>query len=190
MKFCSNCGQALAAGAKFCPACGQPVAAPQPTSTANSTANQSAVDHSTADVNPAPESSAASEPQAATTQATAAQPTSDTSHATTPDQPQLGFVGSIQYLMQHAFEFNGDVPESRKSVFWWGYLGVVLLNVAFVGIPYLGTFLCWATQGLLISAMMRRLAYLHQNPGLGWLVMVPIVSLYPLFLMFLDRKVD
>ncbi|MCW3778837.1 zinc-ribbon domain-containing protein [Levilactobacillus namurensis] len=165
MKFCPNCGHQLEPDAQFCPACGAQITGERQPGQANQNRAQEKV---TA--------------HAQYTQTASQEP----SH--TEEQPQLGFVGSIQYIMQHVFEFNGDVPESRKSVFWWGYLGVLLLNLAFVAIPYLGTILCWATDILLISANMRRLAYLKKNTGLSWLLMVPVVSLYPLVLMFLDRK--
>lgn len=105
-----------------------------------------------------------------------------------PDQPQLGFVGSVQYVLQHAFEFNGNVPESRKSVFWWGYLGMCIISIILAFIPVVGVLLDIAVQVLLISACMRRLAYIGQNTGVAWLLIIPVVGLYPYFLMLLDRK--
>lgn len=105
-----------------------------------------------------------------------------------PAQPQLGFVGSVQYVLQHAFEFNGNVPESRKSVFWWGYLGMCIISIILAFIPVVGVLLDIAVQVLLISACMRRLAYIGQNTGVAWLLIIPVVGLYPYFLMLLDRK--
>ncbi|ARN89368.1 zinc-ribbon domain-containing protein [Levilactobacillus brevis] len=175
MKFCPNCGHQLEEGAKFCPVCGAQL------TTGSDRVSEKA---------PVEQPKLAAEPTVSGNTNTRENHYEEhhESKNSTVDQPQLGFVGSIQYMMQHVFEFNGDVPESRKSVFWWGFLGVTLLNFVFVAIPYLGTILCWATQLLLVAAVMRRLAYLKQNVGLGWLFMVPVVSLYPLFLMFIDRK--
>lgn len=176
MKFCPNCGHQLEKGAKFCPACGAQLT----TESSDQASEKAPVEQ--------PEVTAKVTVNDDTRKNENHYEEHHESQNGTTDQPQLGFVGSIQYIMQHAFEFNGDVPESRKSVFWWGFLGVTLLNLVFVAIPYLGTILCWATQLLLVAALMRRLAYLKQNVGLGWLFMVPVISLYPLFLMFIDRK--
>ncbi|QCZ46809.1 zinc-ribbon domain-containing protein [Levilactobacillus brevis] len=182
MKFCQSCGNELAEGAKFCPKCG---AAVQPESAKSA---EPAVERTTA-----PELDEAvhrgAEQASASTQQTAEAPKSAQAATANPDQPQLGFVGSIQYIMQHAFDFNGGEPESRKSVFWWGFLGVFLLNFAFAFIPILGTLLCWASSILLVSAVMRRLDYLGQGRGIGWFVLIPLVSIYPLVLMFMDKKV-
>jgi len=174
MKFCPNCGHQLEDGAKFCPTCGAQL---------NSAHNQ---EDETVTIEHPKESATVHNQESAPTQPQ--QQVHQDSVNGQSSQPQLGFVGSIQYIMQHVFEFNGAVPESRKSVFWWGFLGVTLLNLVFVGIPYLGTILCWATELLLVAAGMRRLAYLEQKVGLGWLLMVPLVGLYPLFLMLMDRK--
>lgn len=175
MKFCPNCGHQLEANVKFCPACG-----------AQLTTDKQSVEAPVAQAEETSETTANTDSRQQEDHFKAHQ--NDQENQET--QPQLGFVSSIQYIMQHCFEFNGDIPESRKSVFWWGFLGVALLNLVFVAIPYLGTILCWATGLLLVAATMRRLAYLKQNVGLGWLMMVPVAGLYPLFLMLTDRKDD
>ncbi|ETY72848.1 hypothetical protein LFAB_15445 [Lactiplantibacillus fabifermentans T30PCM01] len=179
MKFCSNCGQALPAGVKFCPKCGQAIG-----------------EASAAEAQPttAPTLAATNAPTtAATTTAPTSAPTvapvsNNYRTADQPDQPQLGFVGSVQYSLQHVFEFNGNVPESRKSVFWWTYLAAVIVMSILVFIPVIGAPLAYAARILLVSAMMRRLTYINQNPGLAWLGLIPVVELYPYILMFLDRK--
>ncbi|ARN93417.1 zinc-ribbon domain-containing protein [Levilactobacillus brevis] len=170
MKYCSNCGHQLDDGAKFCPACGSSI----------SGSKDEVVDSATEDHKKGA--------QIGSTKQTKSNQEADGLQTADIEQPQLGFIGSIQYIMQHVFEFNGDVAESRKSVFWWGYLGVFLLNFAFAFIPVIGPFMVEVTLILLVSACMRRLNYLGQAVGLGWLVMVPLVGLYPMFLMFLDKK--
>lgn len=170
MKYCSNCGHQLDDGGKFCPACGTQI----------SEDHDEVVDPATKDHKEGA--------QVGTTKQIKSNQEAEGSQTANSEQPQLGFIGSIQYIMQHVFEFNGDVAESRKSVFWWGYLGVFLLNFAFGFIPVIGPFMVWATLILLVSACMRRLNYLGQNVGLGWLMMIPLVGLYPMFLMLMDKK--
>ncbi|WP_341778686.1 zinc-ribbon domain-containing protein [Levilactobacillus sp. HBUAS70063] len=172
MKYCVKCGHELAEGAKFCPACGNPVAV-----TEMPVAND-----------PVEKSVKTGEP---TQKATVVQPSQDTktdSVEAEGAQPQLGFVGSVQYIMQHVFEFNGNTPESRKSVFWWGFVAVYLVNFILIFIPVVGELLAWATSILLVSAIMRRLTYIGKNAGIGWLMMIPIVAIYPIVLMFMDKK--
>ena len=174
MKYCVKCGHKLAEGAKFCPSCGTPVAAVQPNPTGSNSQNQSAT--------------ATTVSESVNVDSVKENPTGDTSSEGAQSQPQLGFVGSIQYIMQHAFEFNGGTPESRKSVFWWGFLAVYLLNLVFVFIPVIGKLFVWLSAILLVSAAMRRLDYIGKNTGIAWLMMIPLVAIYPMILMFFDKK--
>lgn len=161
MKFCPNCGHELPTGTKFCPACGTPIPQPAPAS-----------------------ETATAQPQ---------DPVPPTARVTTQAndveaQPQLGFVGSVQYVLKHAFEFNGNVPESRKSVFWWAYLAYCIVVVIAELFGTIGVVLNLVLAILLVAATMRRLAYLGRNDQLGWLLMIPLVNLYIFYLMLLDRK--
>lgn len=169
MKYCVKCGHELAEGAQFCPSCGTPVATTQSSVTDESTTQNQSV--------PTTDSETVKESQTGNSSSEGAQ-----------SQPQLGFVGSIQYIMQHAFEFNGGTPESRKSVFWWGFLAVYLLNFVSLFIPVIGELFVWLTAILLVSAAMRRLDYLGKNPGIAWLMMIPLIAIYPMILMFFDKK--
>lgn len=175
MKYCVNCGHELNEGAQFCPSCGTPVA----------TAKSSTTDESTTQNHSAPATNV-SEPVEA--EPVKNNQTGSSSSEGDQSQPQLGFVGSIQYIMQHAFEFNGGTPESRKSVFWWGFLAVYLLNLVFVFIPVIGQLFVWLSAILLVSAGMRRLDYIGKNTGIAWLLMIPLVAIYPMILMFFDKK--
>ncbi|WP_020089673.1 zinc-ribbon domain-containing protein [Levilactobacillus parabrevis] len=175
MKYCVKCGHELAEGAKFCPACGTPVATTQSSATDESTTqNQSAP---ATNVSETVNAESVKESQTGNSNSEGAQ-----------SQPQLGFVGSIQYILKHMFEFNGNVPESRKSVFWWGYLGLVIFCIVVMFIPVVGAILVTLSRVLLISAAMRRLTYINQNTGLAWLLIIPVVELYVYFLMILDKK--
>jgi len=176
MKYCQSCGNELSEGAKFCTKCG---AAVEPNQEPEVTATQAVPESVVSDTKQA----------AANAQAAAETPKRDQTTQANPDQPQLGFVGSIQYIMQHAFEMSGGDPESRKSVFWWGYLGICIVSFVVAFIPGIGWLLSYMTTFLLISACMRRLTYIGQNAGLGWLLIVPLVGIYPFFLMLLDKKV-
>jgi uncharacterized Zn finger protein (UPF0148 family) len=175
MKYCVKCGHELAEGAKFCPSCGHPVEQRETVQPQESMSQQTAVQP---ELQVAQGQQQEQEYQQATTQ------------TVEDDQPQLGFVGSIQYILKHAFEFNGNVPESRKSVFWWGVLGVLILDMVLIFIPAIGWLLGWIADILLVSATMRRLKYINQNPGLGWLFLIPVLTIYPTILMLLDRKGD
>ncbi|WP_125763785.1 zinc-ribbon domain-containing protein [Levilactobacillus mulengensis] len=170
MRYCVKCGHELAEGAKFCPSCGHPVEQRETVQPQESMSQKTAVQ---------PEPQAAQGQQQESYQQTVED-----------DQPQLGFVGSIQYILKHAFEFNGNIPESRKSVFWWGVLGVLILDMVLIFIPAIGWLLGWVADILLVSATMRRLKYINQNPGLGWLLLIPVLTIYPTILMLLDRKGD
>lgn len=160
MKYCPNCGHELAADAKFCPACGYKM-----------TENKANTD-------------APSQPATAQNVSQSAPIRQETQSQT--DQPQLGFIGSVQYILQHVFEFNADVPESRKSVFWWGYLAACIAIMILAFIPVIGWLLGYAMYIVLVSATMRRLAFIGKNTGIAWLWFIPGVNLYPFILMFFD----
>lgn len=175
MKYCVKCGHELAEGAQFCPSCGTPVTTTQSNATdGGMTQNQSVP---ATNVSETENAESVKESKMGNSSSEGAQ-----------SQPQLGFVGSIQYIMQHAFEFNGGTPESRKSVFWWGFLAVYLLNFVSLFIPVIGELFVWLTAILLVSAAMRRLDYLGKNPGIAWLMMIPLIAIYPMILMFFDKK--
>ncbi|TGD17553.1 zinc-ribbon domain-containing protein [Levilactobacillus suantsaiihabitans] len=174
MKYCVKCGHKLAEGAKFCPSCGTPVATVQPDSTESNSQHQAAT--------------ATTVSESLNVDSVKESQTDSTSSEGPQSQPQLGFVGSIQYIMQHAFEFNGGVPESRKSVFWWGFLAVYLLNFVVISLPGIRELFVWLSAILLVSAAMRRLDYIGKNTGIAWLMMIPLVAIYPMILMFFDKK--
>lgn len=179
MKYCVKCGHELAEGAKFCPTCGNAV--DSNTTGEGAKSDNSEATEKVAATQSTPEVAIPKSEQTANGYST----TSETNEGA---QPQLGFVGSIQYIMQHVFEFNGGVPESRKSVFWWGFLAVYLLNFVSLLIPGIGEFFVWLTAILLVSAGMRRLDYIGKNTGIAWLMMIPLVAIYPMILMFFDKK--
>lgn len=168
MKFCPNCGHQLEPDAQFCPACGTQIAGTQ--QSAQRVSETVTVEET---VNPKGTTENHNEKQ--NNQA---------------DQPQLGFVGSVQYVLQHAFEFNGNVPESRKSVFWWAGLAVMIFDCVVILLPGIGWLLGWAADFLLVSATMRRLTYIGQNPKIGWLIVVPVIYIWPLVLMGFDKKAE
>lgn len=101
-------------------------------------------------------------------------------------QPELGFIDSVKYCIANTFDFL--TPESRKSVFWWNVLGMLLIGL--VGlviwiIPLLGPLAYSAVMlGLQISflaAGVRRLRYIGKNP---WWVIVPF---YRVYLLVIDK---
>ena len=169
-------------GVKFCPKCGQAIGEVSPVNA------QPTMAPTVVPTNAPTTAPTATATTAQTSAPTVAPVSNNYRTADQADQPQLGFVGSVQYSLQHVFEFNGNIPESRKSVFWWTFLAadIVMFILAFV--PVIGLILSWAVRILLVSAMMRRLTYINQNPGLAWLGLIPVVEIYPYILMFLDRK--
>jgi len=168
MGFCQNCGHELTEGVKFCPSCGQSVVVANATQQQPETSNEQSANSTTVSQN----------------RSDSKQTTADN------NQPQLGFIGSVQYTLQHAFEFNGNEPESRKSIFWWSYLAYVIANLIISCIPVVGPIVGYFGLLLLTSAVMRRLAYIGKNPGIGWLLIIPIAGIYPFILMFMDGKVE
>lgn len=40
---------------------------------------------------------------------------------------ELGFVGSVKYALVHWIDFKG--VESRKSVYWWLCLGIIVISI-------------------------------------------------------------
>lgn len=95
-------------------------------------------------------------------------------------QPELGFIDSMKYCIANTFDFL--TPESRKSVYWWNFLGVWLINVVgavILIIPILGQLVYGiVTLGLQIgnlAAGVRRLRYIGKNP---WLMLIPFYNYY------------
>lgn len=177
MKFCPNCGHQLEEGAKFCPACGA-----QLTAESDQVSEKASVEQ--------PEVVADTTVNSDTSKGENNYEEHRESQNGQANQQQLGFVGSVQYVVKHAFEFNGDVPESRKSVFWWAALAVMIFDCVAILIPGIGWLLGWGADVFLISACMRRLTYIGQNPKIGWLMIVPAIYAWPLVLMLFDKKAE
>lgn len=168
MKFCINCGQQLEDGTLFCPACGtkvidvkdEPKEAPEP-------------------ISPAMARPVAYQPKKVKKPVTVEEP-----------QQQLGFWGSVVYASNNIGFWKNKVAESRKSVFWWAFLWfslwIILVDVilSLMSVTYLVPL--DLIDVALTSACMRRLRYLGYNWKLGWLLLVPIVNIYPYILMLLN----
>ncbi len=183
MKYCPNCGQPLTEKIKYCPNCGAALLENETLETSKeAVARENSGDSIS---NTAVKRHNTSEASVNATQQTRQEFTRNDS-----DQPQLGFVDSTKYVFQHAFDFSGQPAESRRSVFWWGFLSVTIVEFVLIFIPIIGWLLAIAAQGLLVSAVMRRLNYLNMNTRIAWLMFVPLVGYYPWGLMFLNRKVE
>lgn len=106
----------------------------------------------------------------------------------------LNFSQSVKYIFDHMFEFNSDVQDNQKSIFWWNILvigifnSIVLSILAFIS-PVLSNLGYIASSVLVVASTMRRLNYLGKNRNLAWLILIPFVNLYPVVLMFTDKKV-
>jgi Predicted membrane protein len=125
MKFCPNCGHELEEGAKFCPSCGA-----QLTTESDKVSEKSPVEQ--------PKVAAETTVNGDASRSENSYEEHRESQNNQANQQQLGFVGSVQYVVKHAFEFNGDAPESRKSVFWWAYLAYCLVVLILAFVPALG----------------------------------------------------
>lgn len=101
-------------------------------------------------------------------------------------QPELGFIDSIKYCLANIFDFM--TPESRKSVYWWFMLGIILIYIVgavILFIPIIGPIAySVATTALTIAAYaagVRRIRYVGKSP---WWILMPIYNLY---LLVIDK---
>jgi len=221
MKYCSNCGQQIKAGAKFCPFCGaQQVSANQSPAANNQDSVNSAV---SAQAQQTPVSSQSqqtiqsAQPQQQNQQGqyqqqqpngqgqpgfinNMSQGFQNFQHQYQGDannQQPLDFIGSCKYSLAHWNDFK--TPEGRKSVFWWTVVGATLASLVIL-IPYyiIASLIPALAMVLMIvfglgitvlefSATGRRLVYLDKSPWLSLLYLVPLVSLYLIYLMVIDK---
>ncbi|KRN28821.1 hypothetical protein IV38_GL001027 [Lactobacillus selangorensis] len=169
-KYCTNCGAELEDGAKFCPKCGQAVTA---------------------------ETSAEAQPATAPTSAPTQQATVAAAAGQGPlGQPQhLSFSDSISYIFGHMFEYNSNVRDNQKSIFWYNYLLIYVISVVLsmlmtlLGVG-LSVVISIALMALLVASAQRRLNYLGREENLAWLLFIPVVDLYIFYLMLTDKVAD
>lgn len=211
-KFCMSCGQQLEAGAKFCPHCG----ATQPTEAPNTQAqggNDQPVgqqvppqtppmQQQTPPVQPNPNMQQGYQqapqqpgmqyqqyPQQPGVQERVKQDLNrfkNTIPGQAGPQPELGFIDSIKYCLANIFDFM--TPESRKAVYWWFTLGIILIYIVgavVLFIPIIGPIAySVATTALTIAAYAagaRRIRYVGKSP---WWILMPIYNLY---LLVIDK---
>ena len=195
-KFCTNCGSQLNEGSKFCSNCGNSIAS---INTQRTTSGQ----RQSGSNNGNPFNQIQDYYEQTKKQ-----------YGNLTDQ-ELGFVGSVKYALVHWIDFKG--VESRKSVYWWLCLGIIVISICigileeilvvlFSNIPVLdviGTFIvlvamiAWGFIALIayLSAIVRRMRYLNVQNITMWIVLtlfIPIiVGLYTeLYLMLIDKPIN
>jgi len=179
MKFCTNCGYKMAEDVKFCPKCG---------------AEQDNVE------------------QAKTTQnSTVAQPSVIRNNKQTNyqsrsgnfilGQPQhLNFGEALSYSWKYKLDFNPIMADNQKSIYWWMFLILCLINLVPMFVIYYPSSAYGSTGGVLIyyviavilglfqiPPLMRRLNYLGRNKNIAWLTYVPIANFYPFYLSLINK---
>lgn len=132
-------------------------------------------------------------------------------NSTLNSQVQLGFIGSNLYAIKHSRDLI--TPESRRSVFWWTLLGVLLLFLiwmankllfAFFYVLIFGTdtnrfiltlIISWGDRVIgiiavfaLLTTMIRRLRFLGKTPWLVITLFIPIVQIYAVYLLVVKPK--
>ncbi|WHQ79901.1 zinc-ribbon domain-containing protein [Ligilactobacillus animalis] len=217
-KFCSNCGQQLEAGAKFCPQCGatQNVAPSNQGQTVNQQPQTPPVQPKPQSYQQAPQQPNMQQGYQQQVPPTGQQPYQQQVPPTgqyqqmppqpgmqervkedlnrfknqvpgqAGAQPELGFIDSMKYCLANIFDFM--TPESRKSVFWWNFLGAALImtiGIVIMFIPIVGVLVYSIAQvGLWIgiyAAAARRMRYIGKSP---WLIIVPF---YRVYLLIIDK---
>ncbi len=217
-KFCSNCGQQLEAGAKFCPQCGatQNVAPSNQGQPVNQQPQTPPVQPNPQSYQQAPQQPNMQQGYQQQVPPTGQQPYQQQVPPTgqyqqmppqpgmqervkedlnrfknqvpgqAGTQPELGFIDSMKYCLANTFDFM--TPESRKSVFWWNYLGAVLImtiGIVIMFIPIVGVLVYSIAQvGLwmgIYAAGVRRMRYIGKSP---WLIIVPF---YRVYLLIIDK---
>ena len=109
-KFCTNCGSQLNEGSKFCSNCGNSIAS---INTQRTTSGQ----RQSGSNNGNPFNQIQDYYEQTKKQ-----------YGNLTDQ-ELGFVGSVKYALVHWIDFKG--VESRKSVYWWLCLGIIVISICF-----------------------------------------------------------
>jgi len=205
MMYCQNCGQQIKQGIKFCPYCGTQ----QQINDSNQQMNgQQAAQNQYH--NQAPHGNNQSNNFVNKTQQFQQQfqQFQQQYNGDATNQQQLGFIGSTKYAIAHWNDFK--TPESRKSIFWWSELGIM---IAFIVIMLIGMVIITISSSLLetlgvvvtlvvyliyavlsvlatvlgLSAGVRRLRFLGKEPWLIVLYLVPVVQWYILYLMLIDK---
>jgi len=209
MKYCSNCGQQIKSNAQFCPFCGTQQAVVTANNAVGATSQQTSTgqqaDQQQAQSNQSTQQSQAGQGQ----QQTASQSNVVNNMAQhfqnfqqqfqgSPNQQQpLSFIESCKYCVAHWNDFK--TPESRKSIFWWLFLGFMVVNMVALIPYYIVAMLSSGLASLLllvfgvlmtiieVSAISRRFIYLGKSPWLMLLLVVPIAGFYVLYLLVIDK---
>ncbi|MBN2919574.1 zinc-ribbon domain-containing protein [Ligilactobacillus salivarius] len=197
-KFCTNCGSQLYDGVKFCSNCGSSVDLSNKPGSRTIGGQRKVGSNNSNPFNQIQDYYEQTKKQ----------------YGNLTDQ-ELGFVGSVKYALVHWIDFKG--VESRKSVYWWLCLGIIVISICigileeilvvlFSNIPVLdviGTFIvlvamiAWGFIALIayLSAIVRRMRYLNVQNITMWIILtlvIPIiVGLYTeLYLMLIDKPIN
>ncbi|KRL59182.1 hypothetical protein FC69_GL001808 [Latilactobacillus fuchuensis DSM 14340 = JCM 11249] len=203
--YCQNCGQQIKQGIKFCPYCGTQQQVNEPNQQMNGQQAAQNQYHNQAPQGNNQPNNFVNKTQQFQQQF---QQFQQQYNGDATNQQQLGFIGSTKYAIAHWNDFK--TPESRKSIFWWSELGIM---IAFIVIMLIGMVIITISSSLLetlgvvvtlvvyliyavlsvlatvlgLSAGVRRLRFLGKEPWLIVLYLVPVVQWYILYLMLIDK---
>jgi len=177
MKFCMKCGYKMADNVNFCPKCGTKQGSIDTTDNQNYSNEQASSVSSKQQINY----------QSRTGDFILGQP------------QRMNFEEIMGYSWKHKFEFNSNLADNQKSVYWETMVGIFLINLVFYLAILIPSVVYGVTGGVIIyylivlffsiiqlPLMMRRLNYLGRNKNIAWLVFIPLANLYTLYLMLIN----
>lgn len=193
MKFCTNCGFKMNDDVEFCPKCGTKQVIPDLNNN-GSNSNSSSETHQVDNQGYADEQ--ANVQQAGPDINNNYQRRNVLNSKIKIGQPKhLNFMESVSYIFSNMFDFSSTVQDNQKSIFWWNYLLITIVSVVLTptvqSIGYI-EYLVFNSGIMLftVASIMRRLNYLGKSKELAWLALVPVAVIYPLIMMFLNKKED
>ncbi|ALB28477.1 zinc-ribbon domain-containing protein [Companilactobacillus heilongjiangensis] len=193
MKFCTNCGFKMNDDVEFCPKCGTKQVIPDLNNN-GSNSNSSSETHQVDNQGYVDEQS--NTQQAGPGINNNYQRRNVLNSKIKIGQPKhLNFMESVSYIFSNMFDFSSTVQDNQKSIFWWNYLLITIVSVVLTptvqSIGYI-EYLVFNSGIMLftVASIMRRLNYLGKSKELAWLALVPVAVIYPLIMMFFNKKED
>lgn len=193
MKFCTNCGFKMSNDVEFCPKCGTKQAMPD----LNNNGSNSNASSETQQVDNQGYVNEQTNVQQSNPSINNNYQRQNVSNSKIKiGQPKhLNFMESISYIFSNMFDFSSTVQDNQKSIFWWNYLLITIVSVVLIptvqSMGYI-EYLVFNSGIMLftVASIMRRLNYLGKSKELAWLALVPIAVIYPLIMMFFNKKED
>lgn len=85
-------------------------------------------------------------------------------------KPQVGFIEAVKLAFKKSFTFTGRI---RRSEYWWGILGIIIIGILLGWIPIVGQILCIYLGITNLAMAFRRL---HDTGHSGWWAGIPMLT--------------